>query len=316
VNLRSTPLSSSVLLASALLVGVAGCRGDGPAVAAGESEQTGAAAADVAPPTAPQRIVCLGSAVTDVVVALGFGERIVGVDTLTGLPGSMQSLPAVGYHRNVAAEGVLSLAPDLIIAEAETGPEAAVAQLREAGVPLVVLPEGATFDDAFARVAAIGAALGADAEAAAERLQAEMRADIARLEAQVAAAGDHHPSVLFVYARGGGLLLVGGERTGPSFLIDAAGGRNAAVGIEEFANLTPEWMASHDPDVILVTTRGLQSVGGVEGLRGIPGAQTSRALAEGRVVAIEDVALLGFHHRVGEAALALAEALHGSAAAP
>jgi iron complex transport system substrate-binding protein len=76
-------------------------------------------------------------------------------------------LPRLGYVRQLSAEGVLSLRPDLVLATADAGPPAAIVQVEAAGVAVVRLQEAHGLVPALARIRAVGAAIGRDAAAGA-----------------------------------------------------------------------------------------------------------------------------------------------------
>ncbi|MBL4906118.1 MAG: ABC transporter substrate-binding protein, partial [Sneathiella sp.] len=63
----------------------------------------------------PTRIVSVGGALTEMLYALGESARIVGADTTSYYPLAAKELPKVGYQRNLSAEGILSLKPDLLL---------------------------------------------------------------------------------------------------------------------------------------------------------------------------------------------------------
>ena len=116
--------------------------------------------AEVAKP----RVITLGGPVTETAFALGVGGQLVGTDTSSVYPDAATKLPQVGYQRAVAAEGVLALKPDLVLATNEAGPPAALEQIRAAGVKVVLVPNEYSVAGAQAKVRAIAAALGCDAE--------------------------------------------------------------------------------------------------------------------------------------------------------
>ncbi|HEY1098095.1 MAG TPA: ABC transporter substrate-binding protein, partial [Myxococcota bacterium] len=89
----------------------------------------------------PARIVAVGGGVTESVFALGLGDRVVAVDGSSVFPAAVTTLPQVGYHRALSAEGVISQRPDVVVLTDEAGPPAAIAQLKAAGVNVVVIPE-------------------------------------------------------------------------------------------------------------------------------------------------------------------------------
>jgi iron complex transport system substrate-binding protein len=249
-------------------------------------------------------IVVMSGALTESVFALGWGDRVVGVDISSVYPASVSALPQLGYFRTMSAEGVLGLGPDLVIVPDDAGPPGVVDQIRSAGVRVAVLPSVTTIDGARARIRAMGTLLDRPAEAAA-RVEALDRALAAAPRPAVA------PKVLFVYARGAGTLQVAGDGTAVEAMIELAGGENAVTGFEGYRPLTAEAVVTAAPDVILFTDRGLASVGGVDAVLGTPGVALTPAGAARRVVSLDDLLLLGFGPRTGEAVVALARLLGG-----
>ena len=95
----------------------------------------------------PQRIVSIGGSVTEVLYALGLGDRIIAGDSTSLYPPAAQDLAQVGYVRALAAELIIAMDADLVLAEGDAGPPAVLQQLREAGVPVTLIadtpsPEG------------------------------------------------------------------------------------------------------------------------------------------------------------------------------
>ena len=96
-------------------------------------------------------------------------------------------------------------------------------------------------------------------------------------------------------------------------MIEHAGGVDAgpALGLTDaFTPITSEAMVEAAPDVLLLTTTGLDSVGGPEGLLSIPGLAQTPAGEEGRVITGEDGLLFNFGSRTPEALMAIVEQLH------
>jgi iron complex transport system substrate-binding protein len=241
--------------------------------------------------TDASRVVALQGPIAETVVALGLADALVGRDQSTTLD-ELADLPVVSTGHSVSAEGVLSLAPTLVLADARTGPAEVMDQLRAAGVPVVVVPEVWTLEEMDDRVRAIAAALGvADAG---EELAA-------RLTSSVTAAPDGDgPRVAFLYLRGtAAVYLLGGDGSGADSLIEAAGGVDAgsASGLGSFTPLTSEALAAAAPEVLLVMSKGLDSVGGVDGLLELPGVAQTPAGRDRRVVVVEDGLLLAFGPR-------------------
>jgi serine protease len=256
---------------------------------------------DAAPPEA--RIVSVGGAVTETVFALGDGARVVGTDSSSTHPPEATRRPQVGYLRALSAEGVLALRPTLLLTTTDAGPPPVLRQLREAGVRVEMIPAQHGAEGARARVRAIAALLHREREGAA----LEARMDLA-LQA-LPAPREPRPRVLFIYARGAGAANVAGRETAADAIISLAGGMNAVQGYANYRPLTPEALVAAAPDAILLTTRGLQSLGGRAAVLAMPGVGATPAGRTGRVIDVDDLLLLGFGPRVGEAAAALSAGL-------
>lgn len=254
------------------------------------------------------RLVAIGGPVTEIVYALGAGVQLVGVDTSSTYPESATRLPQVGYQRTLSAEGVLSLSPNLIVASAEAGPPAALSQLRASGATVLVVPSVYSIDGVRTKIRLIAQALGRDAQG--ERLLEALANDLAAALV-VPRHEQGKPKVLFIYARGAGTLNVAGLDTSAAAMIDLAGGRNAVTGYAGYKPLTAEAVVAAAPDVILIPARGLESVGGVDGLLKLPGLALTPAGSARRVVAMDDLYLLGFGPRTGQAVRELTLRLYG-----
>lgn len=202
---RRRVLGASLLVAFAL---AASCQRGG---AAGGEASAGA-----------ERLVTVGGAVTETVFALGAGERVVGVDTSSIYPESVKKLPQLGYQRTLAAEGVIALRPTLVIASAEAGPPAALAQIRAAGVRLEVVPSEHSAEGAKNKVRSVGRLLGR--EAAAEPIAAAIDRDV-RAAGELIAAAPHRPKVLPVLVRGGQGAFVSGAAARPTRWFGSRGAR-------------------------------------------------------------------------------------------
>lgn len=249
------------------------------------------------------RVITLGGTVTEIVFALGAGDRVVAVDSSSTWPSEAESLPRVGYHRQISAEGILSLGPDLILATDELGPPTVVEQLTRAGVRIVQVPSAPTVAASRVRIEEVGEALGRGAEAAA--LLA--RFDSALEEARSPQQGE--ASALFVYARGASQLMVGGRGTAADELLSLAGISNAVRSFDGFRPLTAEAVVQAAPDVLIMTRGGVESLGGREAALAMPGIAATPAGASGHLVEIDDLLALGFGPRLPEAVTTLREAM-------
>lgn len=258
-------------------------------------------AAEAAP-----RIVSIGGPVTEIVYALGAGAHVVGVDTSSTYPEAATQLPQVGYQRRLSAEGVLSLQPDVVLATSDAGPPVALAHI-EAVVEVVEIPAVYSVAGAEAKIRLIAQTL--DREDEGQRLVDTLQHDVAAAEAAVRQTRSQ-PRVLFLYARGLGTLYVSGTGTAADAMIRLAGGVNAVTEYEDFKPFTPEAVVAAAPDVLLMLARGLDSLGGIDGLLKLPGIALTEAARQRRIVAMDDLYLSGFGPRLGAAVKDLAIHLH------
>lgn len=250
---------------------------------------------------APRRVVSLGGPVSEVVAALGAAGSVVGVDTTTRFPAAYDALPRVGYLRALSAEGLLSLTPDRVIAQADAGPSAVLDQVAAAGVAVEVLPEVTDPAALLATVERVAEVLGR-AEAG-HALAASLRADLAALAAETATYPDR-PGAMFLLV-GHGAPNAAGRQTAMDGLMALAGLRNV-FDAEGWKPVAPEALAAADPDIILVADMALDRLGGLSALQALPVVAGSRAIAEGRVLALDATVIQGFGPRTPAAARALA----------
>lgn len=253
------------------------------------------------------RIVSVGSALTEIVFALGAEDLLVGVDTTSQYPAAAQALPQVGYMRALSAEGLLSLKPTLVIATTAAGPATTLDQLRATGIEVLVLPERYDYDSVIAKIAAVGHVTGK--QTAAEAMIARGRADMAKLAKRIATA-TRKPRVLFLLSMGGGAPQAAGRDTAADGIIRLAGGANAIDSYAGYRPLTPEAVIASRADFILVTRQTVQAMGGIETVLNQPALRQTPAGRAGRVLEFDTLLLLGFGPRTPQAAQELATALH------
>lgn len=210
------------------------------------------------------------------VFALGLGDRLVGRST-AGFP-AVEQVPNVtpGGH-GLSTEAILALAPTVVLTDTSVGPLAVQEQLRATGVPVVFVDPRRTLATVGEQIRFVARALGVPA--AGEALAQRTDDEIAAARAAVPDDGTP-PTVAFLYLRGSAIKMLGGPGSGADALVEALGGRDAGTvaGLtSEFTPITSEAMIASAPDVILIMTESLASVGGPEGLARLPGvAQTDR----------------------------------------
>lgn len=256
------------------------------------------------------RIVPLNGDIAETIFTLGLTKNVVGVDTSALYPKkTVERLPKIGYQRTLSAEGILSLRPTVVIGSTEAGPPTVIQQLRQAGVTVLIIPEFVRLDAGPRKLRLLGRALGVPKRGERLAKQVEGQIAIARREA---ARTTTRPKVAFLYVRGAPVQMIGGKGTRADSMIVAAGGRDAGseIGIDGYRPITAEALVQTQPDVILVLTGGLQSVGGIDGILRIPGVAQTPAGRNRRVIHYDDALLLGLGPRTGSALRQLVRGLH------
>src|SRR5690606_24515094 len=250
------------------------------------------------------KIVSTNGTLSEILVALGMESHIVGVDVASTYPASLQEKPKIGHNRDISAEGVLALGPNLVIGINEVIRPEVADQIRASGVKLTLFNHEYSAEGAKQLIRAVADLLGRPAKG--DSLLRELAADLARADS-IVAQSQSKPRVLFIYARGTGTMMVAGQRTQLDEMINLAGGVNAVQGFTDFKPLTAEALVAANPDVILLFDSGLSSLGGIEGLLEVQGVNQTNAGKNRKVVEMDGQFLTGFGPRLGKAVSELAE---------
>lgn len=252
-----------------------------------------AASSDVVA-TAPaqvERVISAGGSISEWLVAMGGQAQLVGVDTTSLHPAALQELPSIGYQRQLAAEGVLTLQPQILFGSEEMGPPTVLEQLRASGVHIETLAVATDLQALRSSVRRMGELTGHQQQAE-QALQDFMQA-MAMQQQQLTAIHSAAPRVLLVFSAGQGNPLAAGTGTVGDWLIKQAGGENLAVH-EGFKALSTESLLALNPQVIIVADRHSQGLQALEAmLSSAPALRHTAAVQQKRVLAIDPTLLVG-----------------------
>jgi iron complex transport system substrate-binding protein len=211
---------------------------------------TAALAADATRPGVaaphPSRIVSLNPSLTAVLVALGAGETLVGVDEFSARqqPG-LRGLPRVGGLYDPSLEAVVALRPDLVVLVPSVQQRDFRARLAELGIDVLAL-DPVTFDEVLAMIETLGARVGRD-EAAQSRVAAIRSA---KAEVERASGGRSRPRTVLVLQREP--LFVVGAGSFIDDMLRAAGADNLGAQLgQPYPRASLEWLVAAQPEVIL-----------------------------------------------------------------
>ena len=255
----------------------------------------------------PARIVSIGGAITEILYALGFEDRLAGVDSTSLYPAAaLRDKPNVGYMRQLSAEGVLGLNPSLVLAAQGSGPKETMDVLEAAKVPLVLVPE--TFSEAglIEKIRLVGHAMGADNRA--ECLTAAVSEDLTQLR-ELRAGVAKPVRVMFVMSLLNGRAMAAGRNTAANEIIQLAGAVNAIDGYEGYKNVNDEAIIAAKPDVVLSIASSKDSVE-AEAVYAHPAFALTPAAGNKAFISMEGLYLLGFGPRTAAAARDLSVKLY------
>lgn len=269
----------------------------------------GAAWACEQPAADGSRIAIAGGSITEIVYFLGEEDRIVATDRTSNYPAEALDFPSVGYVRALSTEGLLSLAPTLILGEHDMGPPAVLTQIAETGVEVVKVPEVHTAAGIVEKVRCIARILGVEQHAD-EAIRQHLDGTLESL----AVISERHdatpPRVAIILGLRDGVPLGAGTGTSGHGLIEMAAADNVFAGFESWKPVSMEAMVRANPEYIIVPQRGVDDAGGVDELLDQPGLALTAAARNRNLIAMDGMSMLGFGPRTLRAALELAQRLH------
>lgn len=252
------------------------------------------------------KIVSLNGTLSEIVVSLGLQANLVGVDITSTYPASLNKLPKVGHNRNLSAEGILALQPNLIIGIAKDIKPELAQQIKTAGIKMLLFNQDFSLAGTKNLVLAVADSLKKTpkAQAIINKIVKDIQAAKKNIKPNI------KPKTLFIYARGTGTMMVAGNGTQVQKMVQLAGGQNAITGFKDFKPLTAESLVLANPDVILLFDTGLESLGGTNGLQNVPGIAQTNAGKNKRFIVMDGQLLCGFGPRLGVAVAELAKKLN------
>ncbi len=256
-----------------------------------------------------ERIVSIGGASTEILYALGAEGRVVARDSTSLWPAAALQKPDIGYMRALAAESVLSMKPDLILAVEGAGPKETMDLLEAAAVPIVILPEPHSAKGIAEKITMIGTIIGEDDKGRA--LAADVEAKATALEATVAAIPDgERKRAVFLMSLAGDRPLAAGAHTAADAMISAAGGINPFASVEGYKPASAEAMAAARPDAVVMMTRPGAAAMTPEAVFAVPALAATPAAERRALTVMDGLYLLGFGPRMPDAARDLAAAFY------
>ena len=247
----------------------------------------------------PARIVAIGGAITEILYALGFEDRLAGVDSSSLFPAAaLRDKHSVGYMRQLSAEGVLGLNPSLVLAMQGSGPKEVMDVLEAAKVPLVLVPEIFSEQGLLDKIRLVGRAMGAEPRA--ECLTAAVSRDLTQLR-ELRARVTKPVRVMFVMSLLSGRAMAAGRNTAADEIIRWSGAANAIDNYDGYKTINDEAIVAAKPDVVLSIDRGPDTPGAAA-VFSHPAFAMTPVAANRAFISMEGLYLLGFGPRTAAAA--------------
>lgn len=250
----------------------------------------------------PQRLITIGSSLSEIVCALGLQTSLIGVDLSSNYPSALKALPQVGYFRNLSTEGLFSLKPDMVILTQDAGPPQVIEQIKRMNIPVHILSNQWGIFGLKQNIFLMGDILGKHRQASElnDRISHEWREQMLAIQQWKKEQERKHISpfrVMFLMAHVPGRLMVAGKQTAANTLMQMMGVNNPFQ-FQGYKPLSAEAALMANPQVILTTNQGLQVLGGVESLCQLTGISESIAAKNKQVIALDASYLLGFGPRL------------------
>jgi iron complex transport system substrate-binding protein len=258
------------------------------------------------------RIVSVSKQLTEIIFAVGGDTALVGVDISSTYPPAAKKITAVGYHRALNPEGIISLNPTVLWNDGNWGPQATIEQLKKVGIPLRQFDGGSTIDSTKQLIRRIAAEF--HNEKAGDSICGRLDKDMARADSLRRTYTDTPRVMIIHFGQAANQYFVLNHRGTQQQMLEWAGAVNVADTAQKWKNLSAEIIAKEQPDVILATDYGYDLQGSVEKFRQLPGVALSPAARDGRIYRIEEHDLVYLGPRTGQNVYNLIRLIHQPAA--
>lgn len=250
---------------------------------------------------ATNRIVSAGGSVTETLYALGLGDQVVAVDTSSLFPKEAQIKPKVGYFRSLAAEGVLSMNPTLLVAAGGAGPDETIQHIKNQGVNVKIMAHEQYNLTAWQQhILELGAYFDrtTEAQAIVDRVHRNL--------AQITKPTDPKKA-LFLISLGDRGPIAAGNDTVPDMLFDLAGFDNVIDGFSGYKPLATESLVAFQPDLIVIPSHSAAALGDQQAICALTAIKMATTKKGCHIKIIDGLLVLGFGTRIDEAVASLVE---------
>jgi iron complex transport system substrate-binding protein len=256
------------------------------------------------------RVVCVSKQINEFLYDIHAESVLVARDLTSIYPPEITKLTSVGYHRALSAEGIISMKPTMLLTDGNLGPDAVVAQVKQVGIPVVIMAPGNTPDSAQALMKRLGQEFHHEKQA--DSVIAQWTADMNAALADTAKwASGKKPRVMIMHMGQIANNYLAIKRGSPgNQIVEWAGGVNAIDSVGGMLRLTPELIAKAAPDIIIATDVGFDRLGSAEKFAEMPGVAETPAGKNKRVYRVDETEVMYFGPRTAASLRKIAGWLH------
>ena len=255
------------------------------------------------------RITAAGGSITEILYSINAQKKIVAVDITSYHPEEATSHPSIGYVRTLSAEGILSLDPTLILGEDDMGPPTVINQIKRTGIDVSIIPEEHSAEGIINKINCIGNIIGMKEESQ-KFIKSKILPKIKELNRYSIKNIKEKKKVIFILGLQSGSPIIGGLNTSADGFIKMIGGINSMNEFENWKPVSTESIISSEPDVILVTARGMNAFGDIEALKSHPSLSLTPAVKNNTIYSMDGMAMLGFSPRTLDSAIEISKKIN------
>ncbi|MFJ7832217.1 ABC transporter substrate-binding protein [Peribacillus sp. NPDC097197] len=242
----------------------------------------------------PETVVSLQPSNTEILYALGVGNKVIGATDFDNYPEEAKDVERVSDSMTINSEKIISLKPDAIIAYT-IGDEAALKPLEDAGIPIFIIKSAVTFDDVYSDIDQIAKVMGVTDQG--EDLVKNIKKQIKDVEEKVASV-DSKEKTYFEISPSPEIYTAGAE-TFQQEILASAGIENIFADQKGWAKIADEEVVKRNPDAIITTVGYVDNA--VDEIKSRKGWKDVSAVKEDQVYQLSEDVMSRPGPRIGEA---------------
>ncbi len=240
-------------------------------------------------------LVVAGGSITEIIYFLNLQNKLVGVDITSNYPIEAKNLPSIGYIRNLSIEGLLSLKPDLILAEESIGPPIILKQLKRTSVDFRMIKNNFTIDSINEKFLCISNIL--DLNININKDYKKFVNDLKALKLLISNNKKEKKNILLILMMKGSSPIIAGKNTSGDGFIKMIGQNNTMNKVNGWKAVSAEEILLANPDYIIITKRAIKDFLSIENFLKLPGISSTKAAKNENVYIKDGMSLLGYGPR-------------------